>query len=1060
VVKRTFKLMAELSAVIVAGVTVLVVVAAVRLSEGPIALDFLTPHIERGLNTEAGDFKVSLGGTVLAWSKADRDLDIVLRDVRVTNKEGAGQAAVPQLAIGLSIRALLIGEFRPTRFELFGPTLKLVRGSDGTIAFGDTGAGEAADASLLGGGITAKVVESLLDTPPAGHPLHYLRSVRFTRTTLEFEDQANSFRLTSPDSELVLVRERGGIAVSARLHPTVEGESAPVDISGGYNAARKKIQITARFRNLALGRMAKLGAALAPLAAIQFPADGEIGVVMDPGGRVDDLTLEATAGPGELTLADLYPRPVPVRAVRIKASTGDGFRRFHLDHLTMDLAGARIGLSGQGVRDGRRTTIELRATARDLTVARLKSLWPTGAADGAREWVVENLEDGTIGRVEAKLALAIDAGEGGKPDSVDVTALDGGFEFSGVKVHYLKPLPAIEALAGRARLTKDAFVIEEAHGRTRGLTLEEGRVNITGLDQDKAENQKLKVEAVARGPLPAALALLAHPRLDLLKGFGIRPSSVTGDMATRLTVTLPLLKTVTIDMVEVAAASNVKGVDIPKVALDSDLTDGDLTLQVDKRGMDVSGAIRLGGVPVKLAWTENFYPGARFRGRYQVSGLIDDAGRKTLGLDSLPHVTGPLGFDVVITRFDKKRTGISGNLDVRQATLNFSEIEWAKKPGVGGSARFSLNLIDDKPRHIPSLVIKAGDLEAEGSVRLKPDGITVERFQFAKLVFGESDIKVTGQARPDGGLDLSVRGAAIDVRPFLESRRKQGVKRPLSITVEIDEARVGPGPAIGAVKGSLSRGTGDWRNMSITGEVGKDREPVLVSIKPIEGGRELIITSNDAGATLNSFDITGDMVGGQLTIKGKYDDAKPGAPLSGTFLVQKFQMVRAPLMAKLLGVLSLDGIVSTLSGKGIAFDEAVVPFIKTGDDLRIKDARAYGSALGFTAKGWMDLEQDRLDISGTVVPAYTINKILGWIPLLGDILVGEKGSGVFAATYRMYGPFSEPKVSTNPLATFAPGMLRELLGIFDSKSKKPPSEQTQTVPAPTTKTRPPAEAAQ
>ncbi|HSR56134.1 MAG TPA: AsmA-like C-terminal domain-containing protein, partial [Alphaproteobacteria bacterium] len=199
-----------------------------------------------------------------------------------------------------------------------------------------------------------------------------------------------------------------------------------------------------------------------------------------------------------------------------------------------------------------------------------------------------------------------------------------------------------------------------------------------------------------------------------------------------------------------------------------------------------------------------------------------------------------------------------------------------------------------------------------------------------------------------------------------------------------------------------------------------------------------------------------DMVGGELSIKGTYDDTKPDSPLTGTFLVRQFQMVRAPLMARLLGILSLDGIVSTLSGKGIAFDELVAPFTKTGDDLRIKNAKAYGSALGFTASGWMDLEQDKLDISGTVVPAYTINKILGWIPLLGDVLVGEKGSGVFAATYRMHGPFSDPKVSTNPLATFAPGALRELLGIFDSRREKPPSERKQTGAPPVTKSRPEA----
>lgn len=159
-------------------------------------------------------------------------------------------------------------------------------------------------------------------------------------------------------------------------------------------------------------------------------------------------------------------------------------------------------------------------------------------------------------------------------------------------------------------------------------------------------------------------------------------------------------------------------------------------------------------------------------------------------------------------------------------------------------------------------------------------------------------------------------------------------------------------------------------------------------------------------------------------------------------------MVRAPMMVNVLNALSLVGMLDALSGKGITFHELEAPFTMKGDDLRIRDARAYGAALGFTAKGWVDLEKDQLDITGTVVPAYSLNSILGHIPLLGRLLTGEKGSGVFAATYRMHGKLSDPKVSHNPLATLAPGFLRGLFNIFEEPPKKPPSEQKKTAPAP------------
>jgi hypothetical protein len=76
-----------------------------------------------------------------------------------------------------------------------------------------------------------------------------------------------------------------------------------------------------------------------------------------------------------------------------------------------------------------------------------------------------------------------------------------------------------------------------------------------------------------------------------------------------------------------------------------------------------------------------------------------------------------------------------------------------------------------------------------------------------------------------------------------------------------------------------------------------------------------------------------------------------------------------------------------------------------------------------------------------VVPAYTLNAVFGNIPLLGPLLTGEKGSGIFAATYRMKGKIENPDVTINPLATLAPGFLRGLFGIFDAPRSKPPSER-------------------
>jgi len=70
--------------------------------------------------------------------------------------------------------------------------------------------------------------------------------------------------------------------------------------------------------------------------------------------------------------------------------------------------------------------------------------------------------------------------------------------------------------------------------------------------------------------------------------------------------------------------------------------------------------------------------------------------------------------------------------------------------------------------------------------------------------------------------------------------------------------------------------------------------------------------------------------------------------------------------------------------------------------------------------------QDTIKIDGTVPPAYTINRILGRIPIVGNILRGDKADAALAATFSVTGSLSNPQVFVNPLAALVPGMVRDL----------------------------------
>src|SRR5205807_1752948 len=114
-----------------------------------------------------------------------------------------------------------------------------------------------------------------------------------------------------------------------------------------------------------------------------------------------------------------------------------------------------------------------------------------------------------------------------------------------------------------------------------------------------------------------------------------------------------------------------------------------------------------------------------------------------------------------------------------------------------------------------------------------------------------------------------------------------------------------------------------------------------------------------------------------------------------------YRVVRAPVLARLLSVASLSGINALLTGQGIPFNRLQGDVEISTGKIKLDNMRAYGGAIGINASGTIDREAAQMNVSGTLVPAYTLNSVIGDIPLLGDILVGGAGQGLFASNFRV-----------------------------------------------------------
>jgi hypothetical protein len=129
-----------------------------------------------------------------------------------------------------------------------------------------------------------------------------------------------------------------------------------------------------------------------------------------------------------------------------------------------------------------------------------------------------------------------------------------------------------------------------------------------------------------------------------------------------------------------------------------------------------------------------------------------------------------------------------------------------------------------------------------------------------------------------------------------------------------------------------------------------------------------------------------------------------------------------------------------LQGDGISLTAASIPFSARGKMVIIREGRAAGSAIGMTFAGTVDRKAERVDLTGSLVPLYGLNSLLGSVPILGDLLVSKQGEGVFGLTYAMKGNLNEPGLTFNPLSVLTPGILRR---IFEFSPAKEPVTQPQ-----------------
>ena len=204
-----------------------------------------------------------------------------------------------------------------------------------------------------------------------------------------------------------------------------------------------------------------------------------------------------------------------------------------------------------------------------------------------------------------------------------------------------------------------------------------------------------------------------------------------------------------------------------------------------------------------------------------------------------------------------------------------------------------------------------------------------------------------------------------------------------------------------------------------------DKNNKFVYTKNSLGGKIVTtIFSDIAEPFVKKFNFIKGFEGGKLD----YTSTNLNKNLSKSELrIYNFKLKDMPALTKLLSMASLQGIADLATGEGIRFNEFDMFFDNSKNLITINEIYALGPAISILMEGYIE-KNELVSLRGTLVPATTINKTISKIPLLGNILVGEKaGEGIFGVSFKIKGPPKDLDTRVNPIKTLTPRFITRTL---------------------------------
>ncbi|WEX75881.1 DUF3971 domain-containing protein [Sinorhizobium numidicum] len=658
----------------------------------------------------------------------------------------------------------------------------------------------------------------------------------------------------------------------------------------------------------------------------------------------------------------------------------------------------------------------------------VKQLWPWWVARGARRWAIGNLFGGTVS--DARIEVSIPEGRIANTEGelkLNEHELNINFAIDDTRINITGEIPPLRDTSGHFTLSGERMSVDVRKGAAyfpsgRSVGLNGGDFIIPDV-YSKPLMAEMKIEV--GGQADAIAELVRYKPIQALQKTPFIPEDFTGPMTALVGARFGLISDQKPPPPLWQAEMQLQDVSINRPVAGRSIANLSGTMRIDNARARLEADALIDGAKMRIALTEPVDPTSKVTRTREISGTLDGAARRKIAPALSGIVSGPVGVDVSLAEDGSQVV----KADLGRASLSLPWIGWSKGAGISAKAEFTVKA-SERLTEINDFQITGDGFGASGDLRVDDAGLASAKLNGVRLAGGD-DFAVTVD-RSKGGYAVALTGAAADIRPALVRAKSESGSRDsgnIKINARLDRVTGFNGEVLSNVNFVYSkRGQQiddiDLSALTVSGQA------VVARLVKAGADNTLELTTSDAGAFARFVDIYRNMRGGLLNLRLRDRGANSWR---GSVDFRKFSLV---------GEQRLQSMVSTPAGQdGRSLNQAVrrdidvstarfergfAQLLLDQGAIRVDNGVLRGVDVGATFQGTVRDANGRMDMTGTFMPAYGLNRLFGELPLIGVLLGNGRDRGLLGITFKLTGRFDQPNLTINPLSIIAPGVFRNI----------------------------------